>query len=369
VIVDSHAHIFPFLGGASGYSSVREHLLYLQRHLARPVQVVRRVADDAEQPTPNLWDDRDPGPGGARPVGFHVGRYGRFQWTLEGVEQYVNFMPPHLQGNEAPSELLLAEMAHAGVEMAVLQNAHLYGRLNEYFADAVQRHPGKLIALAEVQEHRAHEDDELRRLRRAARELGLRGLYYANRGLYFEGYRHHFDDDRFGPLWEEVRSLGLVVFWEVAGIPVQTEATYREEVLRLRRWAERFPGVRCVWTHGLPHRLFETSRGQELLEVAFGIVRRPGWHLEVLYPIHYGAEADYPYPGLRPVVRTLYEALGPERLVWGSDTPNVGRNCTYSQSLRYLTDYCDFVPPAHMDLIVGGNVARLFDLLPAGTGG
>jgi predicted TIM-barrel fold metal-dependent hydrolase len=368
MIVDGHAHIFPFLGGASGYRSVRQHMLYLQRHLARPVQVVRRVADDVAVPSPNLWDDRDPGPGGARPVGFYVERNGRFRWTLDGVEHYVNFMPPHLQGNEAPPEVLLAQMAHAGVGMAVLQNAHLYGRLNEYFADAVQRYPGRFIALAEVQEHRAHEEGELRKLRRAARELGLRGLYYANRGFFFDDFRRSFDDDRFGPFWEEVRALGLVVFWELAGVPVPTDAAYREAVLRLRRWAERFPGVRCVWTHGLPQRLFGAPHGRELLDVAFGLLRRPGWHLEVLYPIHYGAEADYPYPALRPVVRTLYEALGPERLVWGSDMPNVERNCTYRQSLHYLTDYCDFVPPAHIDLIVGGNLARLFDVAPAATG-
>jgi hypothetical protein len=32
-----------------------------------------------------------------------------------------------------------------------------------------------------------------------------------------------------------VRALGLVVFWELAGVPVPTDAAYREAVLRLRR--------------------------------------------------------------------------------------------------------------------------------------
>ena len=38
----------------------------------------------------------------------------------------------------------------------MLQNAHLYGRLNEYFAAAAAQFPGKLIALAEVDEVNAH---------------------------------------------------------------------------------------------------------------------------------------------------------------------------------------------------------------------
>jgi hypothetical protein len=43
--------------------------------------------------------------------------------------------------------------------------------------------------------------------------------------------------------------------------------------------------------------------------------------------------------------------------------PNVQRYCTYPQSLDYLRDHCsDIVPPREMDLILGGNAARLFGI-------
>ena len=61
-------------------------------------------------------------------------------------------------------------------------------------------------------------------------------------------------------------------------------------------------------------------------------------------------------------MRRLYDRLGPRRLVWGSDLPNVERHCTYAQSLTYLTRHCPFIPPADLALIVGGNIARLFNL-------
>ena len=44
MIIDSHAHIFPLLGGAAGFPSVREHMLFFQKYLAQPAQAVRRVA-------------------------------------------------------------------------------------------------------------------------------------------------------------------------------------------------------------------------------------------------------------------------------------------------------------------------------------
>ena len=40
--------------------------------------------------------------------------------------------------------------------------------------------------------------------------------------------------------------------------------------------------------------------------------------------------------------------------------PNVERHATYPQSLAYLRDYCDFIPPDDMDAIHGDNIAALF---------
>ena len=82
--------------------------------------------------------------------------------------------------------------------------------------------------------------------------------------------------------------------------------------------------------------------------------------VEILIPIFQGAVWEYPYVEARPIVREYYERLGPDRLVWGSDMPNVERNCTYRQSLDYLRVHCDFIPPADMARICGTNVAGLF---------
>ncbi len=71
--------------------------------------------------------------------------------------------------------------------------------------------------------------------------------------------------------------------------------------------------------------------------------------IEVLYPISWGRAHEYPYAELRPVLRGLYRQAGAHRLVWGSDMPNVERNCTYRQLLDYLRRYCDFIPPSDMD--------------------
>ena len=42
--------------------------------------------------------------------------------------------------------------------------------------------------------------------------------------------------------------------------------------------------------------------------------------------------------------------------------PNVLRHCTYAQSLEYLRRHAEFIPDEDMDLILGGNLARLFHI-------
>jgi predicted TIM-barrel fold metal-dependent hydrolase len=261
-----------------------------------------------------------------------------------------------LQEIVCPPEFLLQSMARAGVDVAILQNARLYGRLNDDFAAAMQRYPGKFIGLADVVEAEAETDAERARLTHAVRGLGLRGIYYANRGMIACHYRHGFDDPRFDPYWETVRSFGIPVFWELQGVPMPTRAAYLAEIDRLNRWCIRYPDIPCVLTHGIAPDYLTGN----LPDPISALLAREQVTIEVLYPIHWGREHEYPYPELRPILQRLYDLAGPARLAWGSDMPNVERNCTYRQSLDYLRHGLNGIASAReLDAILGGNVLRV----------
>jgi predicted TIM-barrel fold metal-dependent hydrolase len=362
MIVDAHAHIFPQLAGRCGYPTEDEHRWFLQLYIATHVEPVYRLRDNAVVPEAAailykgeldsfhcLSDDAN----------FRVGRCGRFEWDYEDETYYRSFLPPSLQDMTAPVDFLLQSMARAGVDVAVLQNAGLYGRLNVEFAEAMREHPRKFIGLADVRPDECDRPEEVERLRSAVHELGLRGIYYANRGLIAGGYQRGFDDPAFDLYWETVRSLGIPVFWEILGTPMPTRANLLRELDRLDRWLVRWPEIPCVLTHGF---------GPEYLDGAIPdpverLLGRENLMIELLYPIHWGRLHDYPWLELRPVIERQLSLAGPTRLVWGSDMPNVERNCTYRQSLEYLPRILGGVVSASdLDLILGGNLARLFDL-------
>jgi predicted TIM-barrel fold metal-dependent hydrolase len=356
-VVDSHVHIFPYLDEPSGFGSQAEHRQFLQLYMAAHGEPIRRLRDHGQVTRQTLHDGSLSGPTHLREVDFRVGRYGRFEWTVDGEDLYIQFFPPHLQDMACPAEFMLQQMARAGVDMAVLQNARLYGRLNGFFADAVRTYPSRFIGLADVDEANAGSDTEVQRLRNAVRDLGLRGLYYANRGLFPNSYTHAFDNPRFDPFWHEVQSLGIPIFWEIVGVPDPTDpALLLCEINRLNGWLDRWPSIQSVWTHGFDPRLLVEMPGP--LE---RLLTHEQVMVEVLYPIHWARDHEYPFPELRPALATLYQRCGGERLIWGSDMPNVERNCTYRQSLHYLRVLGEgLIPARDMERILGLNVLRIF---------
>jgi predicted TIM-barrel fold metal-dependent hydrolase len=358
MIIDSHMHVFPALGTAPGFDDPGPHRQLLQLYISGHPQPIRRLADHALAPHAEsrilTGTGREPLPD----VDYRVGAYGRFEWTIDGIDYYRQFLPPSLQRMESPVEFVLQQMAYTGVDVAVLQNARLYGKLEAAFADAVRRHPGKFIGLAGVDEPNAHTAEEIAALRHAIHDLGLRGIYYANRGFFREGYQHAFDDERFEPYWAEVEALDAVIFWEIAGVPAPTAADYLAELDRLDRWVTRHPRIASVLTHGIPMELLEGDVPDSVAR----LLSRESVSVEVLYPIAIGGRFDYPYAEARPAIRELYRRVGGRRLLWGSDMPNVERFCTYQQSRTYLERYCDFISASDLARILGGNAASMFIL-------
>jgi predicted TIM-barrel fold metal-dependent hydrolase len=55
----------------------------------------------------------------------------------------------------------------------------------------------------------------------------------------------------------------------------------------------------------------------------------------------------------------MRDRLGADKLVWGSDMPNVERFCTYRQSIDYVRRYCGFLSSSEKDLILGDTMDTL----------
>jgi predicted TIM-barrel fold metal-dependent hydrolase len=130
----------------------------------------------------------------------------------------------------------------------------------------------------------------------------------------------------------------------------------------LHRLMDRYRRIRWVLVMGPPVAAFGMSGAWEFPEEVLAAYRHDHMLVEVMFPITWGDKWDYPYPEAQRLIEDLRNKLGADRLVWGSDMPNVERFCTYRQSIDYVRRYCPFLSSAEKDLILGGTMDTLFGL-------
>lgn len=361
MIVDSHAHVFPAMGGASGHPTAKEHLRYVQHTIMTHHQPMRRVSNNAIVTEQTLFDGEDAALDATYEVDFRGGDHGKFVWTSDGIDYSKQYLPPSMRNLESTPEYLIAQMDYAGVDRAVLQNCHLYGRLNEYIADTVMQYPDRFWGLAMVDEWRVDDPEQLHALDMAIHDLGLHALWFNTGSLGMHRRKETIDDPVFFPFWDRVREIGILVFWNVTTGTKGRDA-YLSELAAFRQWLEHYPEIPCVLAHGLTISRFMENGVAKIPEEAWYATDAPNVISELLFPIFQRAIYDYPFVEVQPIIREYYERLGPDRLCWGTDMPNVERHATYRQSQTYLRDYCEFIPRPDMDKILGGNNTKLFEV-------
>jgi predicted TIM-barrel fold metal-dependent hydrolase len=371
MIVDGHAYCFPPLGGANGFPSVREHLRYLQREMADHHQPVWRLSDRAPGDDAMLADPGDRTLSGLRDVDFRVGGHGRLAWTVGGEEWVKQWLPPYLADLSHPPEMLVAQMDHAGVDRAVLHTEHAMGRLTDYLAECVRRHPTRLLALASVAEWEIERDPEaaMAEVSRAY-ALGLHGYQFSVTSRYRHGVTAPWDGPGLRGFWDHVARLGRPVFFTVTPWPEPTVESYLGQLRTWQRWLDRYPDVPAVLTHGFPWRLFREGERLRLPDRLFEPFRAPAARLQLLFHISLGNVWRYPYAELHTAIARLVDTLGSDRLIWGTDMPNVERFCTYRQTLETFTVHGrGLLSDADIANIVGGTAERLLGLGPSPSSG
>jgi predicted TIM-barrel fold metal-dependent hydrolase len=354
-VIDAHTHIFPRFGTGSGPESAALTLKLWQYHLRDFTEIWRR-SDGArvnepllDFPSDSIHDMPD--------LNFRMGRYGQAEFTRDGVDYYVQLYPPGLENLEATPERMIAEMDVAGVDVGVLQSDHVYGmNIDEYYAEAMHRYPGRFIGLAQIREPDAGRPEQLQRLQRAVVELGCRGLYFSVELFALENYTHAIDDAQFEPLWRLVGERGLSVWWYLDARVRDRAAGFLQRIREVDRWAEAHPDISSVLTHGIVPATVIHAVG--LPPEVWRLLKRPNVYAEILMQSKW---PEYPFEAGQDLLRRLRDEAGIEKLMWGTDMPYSGGNwCTYRQAVNYIRLHCDFLTAEEKDLILGGNAARLF---------
>jgi predicted TIM-barrel fold metal-dependent hydrolase len=362
MIIDCHAHVFQHWAGACGHKSREIHRRYMQKVQTRTSARVFRLRDGKEVSGALLYHEGRNGWSGLKDVDFRVGIYGRLDFTVDGEDYAVQYMPVGMQEIVAPPELMLANMLVGGVDHAVLQAGGGYGAMNDYNAFAQSQYPDRFTALLNVDEPRAHTPEVLAELERAHRTLGMSGVYFALDSFARYDFDLRFDSAALEPFWAQVNAWTLPVFFEASPTPNYDSASYIANMVGLKHLMDTYANIRWVLVMGPPVGLYGMSGRWAFPDEVLAAYRHPNLMIEVMFPITWGGKWDYPYPEAQVLFRHMRDLFGAGKLVWGSDAPNVERFCTYKQSLDYVRRHATFLAGSEMDAILGGNVDALLGI-------
>ena len=212
---------------------------------------------------------------------------------------------------DMPGETMLALMDEAGIDRAMLVQAHsAYEYDNNYVADVAMKYPERFVSVCILDPNRPDAPEQLTYW---VKERGVRGLR-----LFPAAEREPpwLDDPSTYPLWERAGALD---------IPVCVCLRFRQ-LERLRTVIERYPQVRVALDHlGAPR--LEDGPPYESATSLFELVKLPNVYLKFSTVNLYAAARGKSTP--KDLFSRLLAVFGARRMIWGSNFPN-----TYERSLK-----------------------------------
>ncbi|MBI3325278.1 MAG: amidohydrolase [Nitrospinae bacterium] len=244
------------------------------------------------------------------------------------------------------------ELDRHGLERAVLLGSIMDDE--ESVARAVQAFPDRLIGFMRVDPTKP---DAVRQVRHAVEEMGLKGIKGFPAMECF-----HANDERVYPVYAEAQRLGLPVLFHFGllqsaigaalKLPSQADARFSNP-MDLQRASRDFPGVNFIVPHFGAGYFGETLLlAAHCPNVFIDTSSANGWVRYMPYPMD-----------LKLVFQRTLEAVGPERIIFGTDSshfPRGFRREILEEQLGILNALG--VSKADAQLILGGNIARLLRL-------
>jgi len=245
---------------------------------------------------------------------------------------------------DMPGEAMLAFMGEAGIDRAMLVQAHTaYEYDNSYVADVAIEHPERFVSVCIIDPTRPDAPEQLTYWVKERRVRGLRLFPAAEREPQW------LDDPRTFPLWERAEALE---------IPVCVCLRFRQ-LPRLRTVIERYPQVRVALDHSGAPRL-EDGFPYENAAPLFDLVKLRNVYLKFSSVNLYAAAKGKSTP--KEFFGRLLEVFGARRLMWGSNFPN-----TYDRSLKeqlaLALDELSFAPEADRRWLFADTASSLWPRL------
>ena len=254
----------------------------------------------------------------------------------------------------ATVEELVADMDKNGVTHCILVQTIYHGWDNTYTVYCMKQHPHRFRAHGLIDPTDPQVADKLEYW---MTKQGLAGMRFS--AIYYDAGARGGDAWLTSPahhrLWQRAQKLGAVfnLFIATGQLP------------RLEQMIRRYPGVQVVVDH-----LSQINLGgdnvQQNLDKLLALGKYPNAAVKVSELTSVSASGKYPFADALPWVKQVYEAFGPDKLLWGTGYPGSVRGVydrpTLAAELDLVRKHIPFLTKEDKRKMLGLNAARIWKL-------
>jgi len=236
---------------------------------------------------------------------------------------------------------LLGHMKPAGVSRCVLIQMSFYGWDNSYMLDAIKANPKTFSGVAVINQDQADPAAEMLKMKAA----GVRGfrIYPQNRD-----FDRWLDTDGLRKMFAAGGEHGLAMccLMDPNGLPA------------LDKMCAKYTSTPVVIDH-----LCRIGVTGEIPEKDVAALCAMAKHKQVTVKVsafYALGKKKPPYTDLAPLIKRVYEAFGPERLMWATDCPYQVVDHTYQQSIDLILKHLDFLSASDKEHILRKTAERVY---------
>ena len=252
----------------------------------------------------------------------------------------------------ATLERLIEEMDAYGITHCILVQTIYHGWDNTYTAYCVRKYPKRFRGHGLIDPTDPQVADKLEYW---MTEHGLAGMRFSP--IYYQNGQHGGDAWMTAPahhrLWKTADKLKAVFNFFIG--PNQLPV--------LGTMAARYPEVRVVVDH-LGQMDLAADDAEDQVRKLLAIARFPNVFVKVSELSSVSKSRTYPFADAYPTIRRVYDAFGPDRLLWGTGYPGAVRAAynrpNVTDELAMIRKHIPFFTADDRQKILGENAARIW---------
>ncbi|MBR2063679.1 MAG: amidohydrolase [Bacteroidales bacterium] len=254
----------------------------------------------------------------------------------------VQMIPPFIIDGVNSAEVFLSNMDYAQVAAAVVVQELIDGCQNSYLLEVARKYPQRFITCGMCD----YFTDGLYDQAKSLIDSGFKGIAIPGHRLILDDRRVMLDSPEMMEMFKLMEKEG--VFLSV------TLADGAEQVDEMKTVIQECPDLRIAIGH-------------------FGMPTREGWMEQIKLAAHENVYVEsggitwlynsefYPFKGAVRAIREAADAVGMDKLMWGSDYPRTITAITYRMSYDFVLK-TDELTDEEKVLFLGENACRFYGL-------